>query len=98
MVGFVKMDRANTGGKHFWKLLNEDLSDHVHKNRTVLTERNIEEKEKKPTSPSMDDKSYSTNDKDEMMFRMCLALKDIAKILKNSESYMGVKQSDDLLL
>ncbi|MDQ6866599.1 MAG: hypothetical protein M3044_22575 [Thermoproteota archaeon] len=98
MVGFVKIDKVKTGGRPFWKLLNKDLSDHVHKNRTVLTERNIDEKEKKPTSPSMEDKSYSTRDKDEMMFRMCLALKDIAKILKNSESYIGVEQSEDLLL
>jgi len=94
MIGFVKTDKVKPDGKPFWKLLNEDLSDHVHTNKTVLTaRRDIEEKaEKPPARPPMEDKSYPTNDKYEMMIRMCLALEGIAKTLKNSGSYMGVKQ------
>jgi hypothetical protein len=97
MIGFIKMHKIKPDGKPFWRLLNEDLSCQVHKNKPAFTEiRDIKEKEEeekeKPTvRPSIEDNSYSTNDKDEMMFHTCLVLKDFAKILKNSELYMGVK-------
>jgi|GEM_PF-3773319 len=92
IIGFVKTDKVKPDFEHFWKSLNEDLSRHAHK--TVLTEiREIEEKvEKPPTRPPMEGKFYPTNDKNEMMFRMFLTLEYIAETLKNSRSYMGVKQ------
>lgn len=77
-------DRKKPDGKIFWDLVNADMSGHIHKTTVVLPD--IEE-----PLPKTDQKVNPGNVIDhtnEVMLRMCLALEDIAKTLKNSGSCM----------